>query len=205
MPPPTPTGSRTSRSPCSCSSIPPTLSSTCTTPIAGPSSATGTMPASIPAHPRRRISRVCSSTAHRACARSPSCQLREQLAVLPTETRPTETEEKSMIPNFQTQTLDIQHGIALLNAPVRNKGTAFTPDERKRLGLEGLLPAPTDTLDRQVERVLGHLDGKPHDLERYIYLVALSDRKDPFFYRKVMSESRSFLPLLCSADNAEGR
>jgi len=129
--------------------------------IAGPSSATGTTPASTPAHPRQRISRGCSSTVRRACARFPSCQLREQLAVLPTETRPTETEEKSMIPNFQTQSLDIQHGVALLNDPVRNKGTAFTPDERKRLGLEGLLPAPTDTLDRQVERVLGHLDGKP--------------------------------------------
>src|SRR5258705_13740690 len=137
----------TSRSTCSCSSIPPTLSSTCTTPIAGPSSATGTMPASTPAHPRRRISRVCSSTAHRACARSPSCQLREQLATGFTETRPTETEEKSIM-NFQTQSLDTQHGVALLNDPVRNKGTPFTRDELKRLQLEGLLPAPTDTLDR---------------------------------------------------------
>ena len=32
--------------------------------------------------------------------------------------------------NFQTQSLDTQHGVALLNDPVRNKGTAFTPDER---------------------------------------------------------------------------
>ncbi len=51
-----------------------------------------------------------------------------------------------MKPNLQTQSLDTQHGVALLNDPVRNKGTAFTPDERKRLGLEGLLPAATDTL-----------------------------------------------------------
>src|SRR4030081_797448 len=87
-----------------------------------------------------------------------------------------------MIPTFQTQSLDIEHGVALLNDPVRNKGTAFTPDERKRLGLEGLLPAPTDTLDRQVERVLGHLDGKPNDLERYIYLVGFFDRKESFFF-----------------------
>src|ERR1700686_4998888 len=156
MPTSASTASPTSRSTCSCCSIPPTLSSTCTTLIAGPSSATGTMPASTPAHPRRRISRGCSSTAPRACARFPSCQLREQLAVLPTETRPTETEEKSMIPTFQTQSIDIPHGVALLNDPVRNKGTAFTPDERKRLGLEGLLPTSTDTIDRQGERGVGH-------------------------------------------------
>jgi malate dehydrogenase (oxaloacetate-decarboxylating)(NADP+) len=101
-----------------------------------------------------------------------------------------------MIPNFQTQSLDIRHGVALLNDPVRNKGTAFTPDERKRLGLEGLLPAPTDTLDRQVERVLGHLDGKPNDLERYIYLVGLSDRNETLFYRTVMSDPARFIPIL---------
>src|SRR5260370_925753 len=153
------------------------------------------MPAFTPAHPRRRISRVCSYTAHRACARFPSCQLREQLATGFTETQSTETEEKSMIPTFQTQSLDIQHGVALLNDPVHNKGTAFTPDERKRLGLEGLLPAPTDTLDRQVERVLGHLDGKPNDLERYIYLVGLSDRNETLFYRTVISDPPPLIPL----------
>jgi malate dehydrogenase (oxaloacetate-decarboxylating)(NADP+) len=121
--------------------------------------------------------------------------LREQLATGFTETRPTETEEKSIM-NFQTQSLDTQHGVALLNDPVRNKGTAFTPDERKRLGLEGLLPAPTDTLDRQVERVLGHLDGKPNDLERYIYLVGLSDRNETLFYRTLMSDPARFIPIL---------
>ena len=101
-----------------------------------------------------------------------------------------------MIPNVQTQSLDIQHGVALLNDPVHNKGTAFTPDERKRLGLEGLLPGPTDTLDRQVERVLGHLDGKSNDLERYIYLVGLSDRNETLFYRTVMSDPARFIPIL---------
>jgi malate dehydrogenase (oxaloacetate-decarboxylating)(NADP+) len=122
--------------------------------------------------------------------------LREQLATGFTETHPNETEEKSMIPNFQTQSLDILHGVALLNDPARNKGTAFTPDERKRLGLEGLLPTSTDTLDRQVERVLGHLDGKPNDLERYIYLVGLSDRNETLFYRTVMSDPARFIPIL---------
>jgi malate dehydrogenase (oxaloacetate-decarboxylating)(NADP+) len=122
--------------------------------------------------------------------------LREPLATGFTETHPNETEEKSMIPNFQTQSLDILHGVALLNDPARNKGTAFTPDERKRLGLEGLLPTSTDTLDRQVERVLGHLDGKPNDLERYIYLVGLSDRNETLFYRTVMSDPARFIPIL---------
>ena len=88
------------------------------------------------------------------------------------------------------------HGLAVLNDPVLNKGTAFTQDERRRLGLEGLLPPSTDTLDRQVERVLGHLDGKPNDLERYIYLIGLSDRNETLFYRTVMSDPARFIPIL---------
>jgi len=64
--------------------------------------------------------------------------------------------------------LDTPHGIAVLEDPGLNKGTAFTAEERRRYGIEGLLPPCVDTLDRQVERVLGHLAAKPSDLERYI-------------------------------------
>src|SRR5271168_1505129 len=87
-------------------------------------------------------------------------------------------------------------GIALLNDSIRNKGSAFTIDERKRLGLEGLLPPATDSLERQVERVLGHLDVKPNDLERYVYLIDLADRDETLFYRAVMSDPARFIPIL---------
>jgi DNA-binding transcriptional ArsR family regulator len=56
-------------------------------------------------------------------------------------------------------------GQALLDDPVRNKGTAFTVEERRKYGLEGLLPPSVENLDRQVERVMEQLDAKPSDLE----------------------------------------
>jgi malate dehydrogenase (oxaloacetate-decarboxylating)(NADP+) len=87
-------------------------------------------------------------------------------------------------------------GLALLNDPARNKGAAFTEDERRKFGLEGLLPASVETLERQVERVLGHLDVKPTDLERYIYLIGLCDRNEKLFYRTVMSDPARFIPIL---------
>jgi len=87
-------------------------------------------------------------------------------------------------------------GLALLDDPARNKGTAFTEEERWRDGLEGLLPPSAESLDRQVERVLGHLATKPTDLERYIYLIGLSDRNETLFYRTVMSDPMRFIPIL---------
>jgi malate dehydrogenase (oxaloacetate-decarboxylating)(NADP+) len=108
-----------------------------------------------------------------------------------------------MTPATQTQTRDTLQGAALLNDAIRNKGTAFTAEERRDFGLEGLLPASVDSLDRQLERVLRHLDAKPDDLERYIYLIALLDRNETLFYRTVMSDPARFMPIVYDPTVAE--
>jgi malate dehydrogenase (oxaloacetate-decarboxylating)(NADP+) len=87
-------------------------------------------------------------------------------------------------------------GTTLFDDPVRNKGSAFTKDERRKCGLEGLLPQAVETLDRQLERVMGHLEAKPTDLERYVYLVGLADRNETLFYRTLMSDPARFLPIV---------
>ena len=87
-------------------------------------------------------------------------------------------------------------GHALLDDPTLNKGTAFSLDERRRLGLEGLLPSSVEGLERQVERVLQHLDAKPNDLERYIYLVGLADRNETLFFRTLMADPARFMPIV---------
>jgi len=87
-------------------------------------------------------------------------------------------------------------GLALLDDTAHNKGTAFTEEERRRLNLEGLLPNNVETIERQLERVLGHLSAKTSDLERYIYLIGLSDRNETLFYRTVMSDPARFIPIL---------
>ena len=53
-----------------------------------------------------------------------------------------------------------------------------------------------ESLDRQVERVLQHLEAKPTDLERYIYLIGLADRNETLFYRTLMSDPARFVPIV---------
>ena len=76
-----------------------------------------------------------------------------------------------------------KRAFALMEDPRRNKGTAFSKEERRQYGLEGLLPSSVEPLDRQVERVMQHLAAKPTDLERYIYLVNLLDHNETLLGR----------------------
>jgi malate dehydrogenase (oxaloacetate-decarboxylating)(NADP+) len=105
--------------------------------------------------------------------------------------------------SIETKDRNAGLGLALLDDPINNKGTAFTVKERAELGLEGLLPPSVESLDRQVERVLHHLDAKPTDLERYVYLTGLVDRNETLFYRTVMADPARFLPILYDPTVAE--
>ena len=96
----------------------------------------------------------------------------------------------------QTAATLVKTGMALLADATLNKGTAFTEEERERYGLVGLLPDAVEDLDRQVERVLLHLENKTSDLERYIYLVGLSDRNETLFFKVLMSDPQRFLPIV---------
>ncbi|GAA4440127.1 NAD-dependent malic enzyme [Bremerella cremea] len=92
--------------------------------------------------------------------------------------------------------MDSASQFAVLNDPLSNQGTAFTEEQRYSFGLEGLLPSGVDTLERQIERVLGQLDAKPNDLERYVYLQDLVERNQTLFYATLMSDPARFIPIV---------
>ncbi len=87
-------------------------------------------------------------------------------------------------------------GVKLLHDPVRNKGTAFTMEERDLLGLRGLLPPEVMTQRMQVTRVMENLRAKSSDLERYIDLVSLQDRNETLFYRVVIDRLNDIMPII---------
>ncbi len=87
-------------------------------------------------------------------------------------------------------------GHQLINDPALNKGTAFSAEERIALGLEGLLPPGINSMEQQVERVMGNYNRKTTDLERYIFLVALQDRNQTLFYRVLSEHLEEMLPII---------
>lgn len=80
--------------------------------------------------------------------------------------------------------------------PALNKGTAFTEEERDKLGLWGLLPPGVNTMEEQVLRVMGNYNRKTSALEKYIFLVALQDRNQTLFYRVLTDHLEEMMPII---------
>ena len=89
-----------------------------------------------------------------------------------------------------------KRGVALLQDPLLNKGTAFTFAERDALGLRGLLPPSIASQDQQLERVLGNIRRKTSELEKYIYLISLQERNENLFYRVVTEHLDEMMPII---------
>ncbi len=87
-------------------------------------------------------------------------------------------------------------GWRLLRNRYRNKGTAFTHDERTRLGLHGLLPPVIETLDHQLARVDLEYRTKGTDLGRHIFLRLLQERNSVLFYSYVQRHLVDVLPVV---------
>jgi malate dehydrogenase (oxaloacetate-decarboxylating) len=87
-------------------------------------------------------------------------------------------------------------GLAVLNSPLLNKGTAFTAGERKVLGLTGLLPPDISTLEGQVKRAYIQYERLPDALSKNVYLTALHDRNEVLFYRLFSEHLREMIPIV---------
>jgi malate dehydrogenase (oxaloacetate-decarboxylating)(NADP+) len=91
---------------------------------------------------------------------------------------------------------DVPTGLALLRDPLRNKGTAFTQEERDALGLRGLLPARVHTQDEQASRVMLNFRNLSDPLEKYVALNALHDRNEALFFRVVIDHIDEIMPII---------
>src|SRR4030042_262183 len=94
--------------------------------------------------------------------------------------------DKELREKDQIRVTNIPTGIDLLREPSLTKGTAFTEEERKALGLRGLLPPHVHSLETQVTRVMENFRKKPTDTEKYVYLMGLQARNETLFYRVIM-------------------
>ena len=89
-----------------------------------------------------------------------------------------------------------QGGSGLLEDPLLNKGSGFPLEERRALGLEGLLPPHVSTWEEQLLRSYGNYQKKTTDIERHVFLTSLQDRNETLFYGLLQSHIREMMPII---------
>ncbi|ALT80167.1 MULTISPECIES: malolactic enzyme [Streptococcus] len=87
-------------------------------------------------------------------------------------------------------------GHDILNNPFLNKGTAFTMEERKELGLLGILPPYVQTIEEQAEQAYQHFLRKPSDLEKRHFLMEIFNTNRTLFYYLFNQHIVEFNPIV---------
>ena len=95
----------------------------------------------------------------------------------------------------------------ILNNPFLNKGTAFTLEERKELGLIGLLPPYVQTIEEQAAQTYAQMRTKVNDLEKRLFLMEIFNTNRTLFYYLFSQHLEEFNPIVYDptiADTIEG-
>ncbi len=87
-------------------------------------------------------------------------------------------------------------GPAILEAPLINKGSAFTEEERIFFNLEGLLPYAIETIEEQASRAYDQFKSFSNDLDKHIYLRNIQDTNETLFYRLVQNHIAEMMPII---------
>ena len=96
---------------------------------------------------------------------------------------------------------------SILNDPFLNKGTAFTQEERKELGLIGLLPPYIQTIEEQAAQTYAQMQTKVNDLEKRLFLMEIFNTNRTLFYYLFSQHLEEFNPIVYDptiADTIEG-
>ena len=84
----------------------------------------------------------------------------------------------------------------ILNNPFLNKGTAFTMEERSKLGLIGLLPPHVQTIEEQAKQTYAQMQTKANNLEKRLFLMQIFNTNRTLFYYMFSQHLAEFNPIV---------
>lgn len=84
----------------------------------------------------------------------------------------------------------------ILNNPYINKGTGFTMDERKKLGLVGALPPKVQTLQEQADETYAQFKTKPAGLPQRQFLMEIFNTNRTLFFYLMGQHIVEFMPIV---------
>ena len=87
-------------------------------------------------------------------------------------------------------------GPEVLNNPQINRGPGFTLEERKQLGLHGMLPSAVESLEEQVVRSYSEFLAFETEIEKWVFLSGVQDTNEVLFYALLGEHIEEMLPIV---------
>ncbi|KDQ62848.1 hypothetical protein JAAARDRAFT_28821 [Jaapia argillacea MUCL 33604] len=94
-------------------------------------------------------------------------------------------------------------GDVILTNPRFNKGTAFTPEERRDFGLTGRLPYRVATLDEQCQRAYDQLQVRDSAIRKNSFLQSLKGQNWVLYYEVLRRHLRELIPVIYTPTEAD--
>lgn len=86
--------------------------------------------------------------------------------------------------------------MAILNNPFKNKGTAFTMEEREQLGLVGALPPRVKTIEEQAAETYALFETKSSNIEKRHFLMEVFNTNRTLFFYLMGQHITEFMPIV---------
>ena len=87
-------------------------------------------------------------------------------------------------------------GFELLDDAFLNKGTAFTESERKKLGLDGLLPPCVEDIETQAQRIYRQMERKTSLIEKRRFLMEVFNFNRTLFFNVFSEHLVELMPIV---------
>ena len=88
-------------------------------------------------------------------------------------------------------------GVYVARDPVRYSGVSTPIDDRKRLGIRGLVPPAYIPLELDVQRCMEQLRAKKDNpLDQYLYLASIQDVSERLYYAILVAHTAEVMPIV---------
>lgn len=89
-----------------------------------------------------------------------------------------------------------KYGYDLIKDAFLNKGTAFSPEERKKYHLEGLIPPCVDDIETQSDRIYRQMERKNTRIEKRRFLMDVFNHNRTLFYHVFHEHIVELMPII---------
>jgi malate dehydrogenase (oxaloacetate-decarboxylating)(NADP+) len=87
-------------------------------------------------------------------------------------------------------------GVYVARDPIRYSGVSTPIEDRRRLGIQGLVPPGFLPLELDVDRCMEQLRSKSTDIEKYGYLAGIQDVCERLYYAMIVTHTSELMPIV---------